>query len=322
MGERKVLINYIPPDFDPSIIPKSKRDKNKLVEVRTMLPFSMKCLTCGEYMYRGKKFNSRKEMVEGDTYLGIRKFRFYIKCSFCSNEIVFKTDPKNADYEMESGATRNFEMWRDNEAEESEESKLRLEEEKVDAMKALENRTLDSKVEMDVLDALDEIKAINQRHERVNTEALLAIHAAVNNNSGSNNSTSLLSKEEEEALIKSIKFKNSGSKRGTHLAASDSENDEDEGEGKLSELRAAGKRPLEGGSGGGILSEMKRQLVRETTTTTSSILPVVISKKKKRTVEPAKGEKEGRLAPPTEITTAAPPAGLSGLMAYGNSDSD
>ena len=315
------MINYIPPDFDPSIIPKSKRDKNKLVEVRTMLPFSMKCLTCGEYMYRGKKFNSRKEMVEGDTYLGIRKFRFYIKCSFCSNEIVFKTDPKNADYEMESGATRNFEMWRDNEAEESEESKLRLEEEKVDAMKALENRTLDSKVEMDVLDALDEIKAINQRHERVNTEALLAIHAAVNNNIRSNNSTSLLSKEEEEALIKSIKFKNSGSKRGTHLAASDSENDEDD-EAKLGGLRAASKRPLEGVSGGGILSEMKKQLVRETTTTTLSILPVIISKKRKRTVEPAMGEREFELAPPTEITTAAPPAGLSGLMAYGNSDSD
>ena len=39
----------------------------------------------------------------------------------------------------------------------------------MDSMKALENRTIDNKVEMDVLDALDEIRAINQRHERINT---------------------------------------------------------------------------------------------------------------------------------------------------------
>ena len=39
----------------------------------------------------------------------------------------------------------------------------------MDSMKALENRTIDNKVEMDVLDALDEIRAINQRHERIDT---------------------------------------------------------------------------------------------------------------------------------------------------------
>ena len=34
-------------------------------------------------------------------------------------------------------------------------------------MSALESKTLDSKIEMDILDALDEIKAYNERHERV-----------------------------------------------------------------------------------------------------------------------------------------------------------
>ena len=56
MGERKVLNRYIPPDFDPSIIPKSysKRDKSGVIEVRTMLPFSVRCKMCGEYMYKGR----------------------------------------------------------------------------------------------------------------------------------------------------------------------------------------------------------------------------------------------------------------------------
>lgn len=41
-------------------------------------------------------------------------------------------------------------------------------------MQALENRTLDSKREMDIMTALDELKSMNSRHERVDTEAALA----------------------------------------------------------------------------------------------------------------------------------------------------
>ncbi len=173
MGERKVLNNYIPPDFDPSIIPKFKRDRDRLIEVRMMLPFSLRCNTCGEYMYRGKKFNSKKEDIKGETYMGIKIIRFYIKCSVCSAEITFKTDPKNSDYECESGASRNFELWRDNEAQVEEDQKEREEEEEMDAMKALEHRTLDNKIEMDVLDALDEIRALSYRHEKLDTNRVL-----------------------------------------------------------------------------------------------------------------------------------------------------
>ncbi|GLE08149.1 hypothetical protein PINS_up019111 [Pythium insidiosum] len=177
MGERKVLNKYFPPDFDPSIVPRRKRPKNQQIEVRMMLPFSIQCATCGEYMYRGKKFNSRKEDVVEENYLGIRIFRFYIKCVTCSSEITFKTDPKNGDYVAEHGCQRNFEPWREKEAEEEAAMKQREDEEKGDAMKALENRTLDSKREMDILDALDEIKAINQRHAKIDTDQLLQQHA-------------------------------------------------------------------------------------------------------------------------------------------------
>lgn len=41
-------------------------------------------------------------------------------------------------------------------------------------LQALENRTLDSKREMDIMSALDELKSMNSRHERVDTDAALA----------------------------------------------------------------------------------------------------------------------------------------------------
>ena len=50
----------------------------------------------------------------------------------------------------------------------------REEEERGNAMKQLENRTLDSKREMDIMAALDEMQSLNARHARVDTEAALA----------------------------------------------------------------------------------------------------------------------------------------------------
>lgn len=137
-----------------------------------MLPMSIQCDTCGEYMYRGKKFNSRKEDVLEEDYHGIRIFRFYIKCTACSAEITFKTDPKSGDYVTEKGCQRNFEPWREKQDEVEQKLVQKQLEEKGDSMKTLENRTLDSKREMDILDALDEIRAINQRHERVDPAAV------------------------------------------------------------------------------------------------------------------------------------------------------
>jgi len=71
-----------------------------------------------------------------------------------------KTDPQNSDYVVESGATRNFEPWRAEDEETDEMKKKRESEEMGDAMKSLENRTLDSKREMDILAALDEMKSM------------------------------------------------------------------------------------------------------------------------------------------------------------------
>lgn len=170
MGERKVMNRYFDPSFDPSLVPKRRWDPMKQVEVRMMLPFNMQCLKCGEFMYRGKKFNSRKEDALNEDYLGVRIYRFYIKCSVCSNEIAFKTDPKNQDYVCESGASRNYESWRQ---QDDREAALESERQTENAMAALESRTLDSKIEMDILDALDDIKAHNQRNAAIDPSAVL-----------------------------------------------------------------------------------------------------------------------------------------------------
>ncbi|KAG8759702.1 hypothetical protein FRC12_009708 [Ceratobasidium sp. 428] len=180
MAERKVLNKYYPPDFDPSKIPRRSGPKNSQQVVRLMAPFSMRCNSCGEFIYKGKKFNARKETVEGETYYDIRIFRFYIKCTLCSAEITFKTDPKNTDYVAEHGAQRNFEPWREESAVEEEDRLARLEEEENNPMKALENRTVDSKREMDILDALQDIRARNARNERVGiSDAERALEARI-----------------------------------------------------------------------------------------------------------------------------------------------
>ena len=63
-----------------------------------MLPFTMRCLTCGEYIYKGRKFNVRMEVAKGEEFLGLRVFRFYIRYPKCLTDITYKTDPENEDY--------------------------------------------------------------------------------------------------------------------------------------------------------------------------------------------------------------------------------
>ncbi|XP_044110471.1 splicing factor YJU2 isoform X3 [Neovison vison] len=176
MSERKVLNKYYPPDFDPSKIPKLKLPKDRQYVVRLMAPFNMRCKTCGEYIYKGKKFNARKETVQNEAYLGLPIFRFYIKCTRCLAEITFKTDPENTDYTMEHGATRNFQAEKLLEEEEKRVQKEREDEELNNPMKVLENRTKDSKLEMEVLENLQELKDLNQRQAHVDFEAMLRQH--------------------------------------------------------------------------------------------------------------------------------------------------
>jgi hypothetical protein len=121
-----------------------------------MMPFSMRCTMCGHYANIGTKFNMRMEECKGEEYLNIKRYRFFFKCTTCHNELSFKTDPKNHDYVVEHGGVRSYEPWRDMANAKQKLIELKEEDEEGNAMRYLENRTYDSKREMDILDAIDE----------------------------------------------------------------------------------------------------------------------------------------------------------------------
>ena len=147
------------------------------MKVRMMLPMTVRCQTCGEFMYKGTKFNCKKEDVVGETYLGLQIFRFYMRCRKCSAEITYLTDPQNLDYRMEHGATRNFEQWKQDQSIE-EALKQRRDAEDEDKVKRLENKTEDAKREMDMMEVLDDMLHTKGQHASVTAdEAVAALKA-------------------------------------------------------------------------------------------------------------------------------------------------
>ncbi|KAF7256526.1 hypothetical protein EG68_06846 [Paragonimus skrjabini miyazakii] len=174
MTERKVLNKYFPPDYDPTKIPRMRRgDRRRQFNIRTMAPFNMRCLTCNGYIYKAKKFNSRMETAENVDYLGLRHYRFYIRCPSCCAEIIWRTDLENGDYVLEGGAKRNFEALKT--AEELEAKRQAEEEEELanNPMKMLEKRTDQSKQEMEMVEVIEDLKQLNQRQAGMEADHLL-----------------------------------------------------------------------------------------------------------------------------------------------------
>lgn len=222
MSERKVLNKYYPPDFDPLKIPRLRLPKDRQYTVRLMAPCNMRCKTCGEYIYKGKKFNARKETVQNEDYLGIKVFRFYIKCPRCLAEVTFKTDPANSDYIVEHGATRNFQALKLAEEAAEREAKEEEEEEKNNPMKLLEKRTKASKQEMDLIEALEDLKDLNKRQANVNFDDMLGRYAA--------DREAMLKKQEEEDenFIASVFGKAEGSTVKRIIDGSDEDSGEEQ----------------------------------------------------------------------------------------------
>lgn len=250
MAERKVLIKYYPPNFDPERLIKNKRPKDKQDNVRMMLPNSLRCSTCGNYLYIGTKFNMRKETCLDEDYLGIRIYRFYLKCTQCYAEITFKTDPKNSDYVVEHGGIRNYEPWRDVQAAEETLKELKETEEEGNAMKFLENKTYDSKREMDILDALDEIKHLNKKKAGITYEELLKLLDNAEEPGKEADLTAMTGPNQEAGLKSNLSEEEERKKREEEFLKrrrerEDEDEDEEEGRKRRIILVAGGKKEEE-----------------------------------------------------------------------------
>jgi hypothetical protein len=149
--------------------------------------------------------------------------------TLCSAEITFKTDPKNTDYIAEHGASRNFEPWREEKAVEEEDRLAKLEEEENNPMKALENRTVDSKREMDVLDALHDIRARNARNERVGKSEDIIARIGREDVISPEDEQRRKEEEEDERLVREVFSKVSVPGAGpSHKSEEDAEEDAEE----------------------------------------------------------------------------------------------
>ena len=114
---------------------------------------------------QGKKFNARKETVQHEAYLGLPLFCLYVKCTRCLAEITFKIDPENTDHTVEHGTTRSFQAEKLLEREEKHVQKEREDEELNNPMEVLQNCTKDAKLEMEVLENLQ-----NQSDDYIKTK--------------------------------------------------------------------------------------------------------------------------------------------------------
>ncbi|CRG99704.1 conserved protein, unknown function [Plasmodium relictum] len=218
MAERKVLNKYIPPDFDPDKLMESKKllkkiekrkDKNKnknkkkLLNIRMMYPFTLKCNKCKSFTYVGTKFNSRVEKLKDETYLNIPIWKFYGKCQECKNEIIFKTDPKNGDYLLISGGIRTYDAHKEQElADDFYRSNNNVGEE--DKIKNTEKESYNALLELKRNEQLEELQNINKRHiDKFNSinKALSHLHEKDENKNKNNFYMSYLDSEDEKAFF-------------------------------------------------------------------------------------------------------------------------
>ena len=178
-------------------------------------------------------------------------------------------------------------------------------EDKVDAMKALENRVEDSRREMKIQEDLEEIKSLNERNASLDVKELMNTRAR--DDLEAVRESGLTGREEE--LVSSITF---GAKSSSVSRLADSDSDEDE---KPVPTRPPMHAPSFGSQ-------------KETSTDDIPLPSVVIKKEKKRPSEQDQeqsmlSKKQKQQPEKDETTKQNQGAGIAALLGgYGSSSDD
>ncbi|GAB5366571.1 hypothetical protein AAMO2058_001154500 [Amorphochlora amoebiformis] len=77
--------------------------------IRFEMPFNIWCQGCGCMIAKGVRFNAKKNHV--DNYHSTKIWEFVMPCHQCFNEIIVRTDPKNAEYLVTKGGRKKVEEY-------------------------------------------------------------------------------------------------------------------------------------------------------------------------------------------------------------------
>ncbi|KAL3869786.1 hypothetical protein ACJMK2_042423 [Sinanodonta woodiana] len=169
MAERKAVNKYYPPDWDPSkgsindyVGQHPLRDRAKklhmgILVIRFEMPYNIWCDGCNSHIGMGVRYNAEKKKV--GNYFSTPIYQFRMKCHLCNNYFEIKTDPKNHDYVIVTGARRKEQRWDPKENEQIvPEDKATQKKLATDAMFKLEHGTDDQQKGKAVIMGLSQIE--------------------------------------------------------------------------------------------------------------------------------------------------------------------
>ncbi|SBT49882.1 conserved Plasmodium protein, unknown function [Plasmodium ovale wallikeri] len=108
--------NFYYGSVDDELVKKKKeKEKKKLTkkdysEIKFEIPYTIICLKCNVYIYKGERFKSERRTA--GYYLSTCFYSFSIFCKKCTNKIVIETNPQNCSYDIIEGAKKKNEDYK------------------------------------------------------------------------------------------------------------------------------------------------------------------------------------------------------------------